>query len=336
MPSGVARAAGALLVAACLAACSVTRQRVDLAVRGDVPESRGAGGTSPFERRITAAFRCPNDGRGDRGPEACWELGERPDREIVGGPLGVAASVLPGVECADLCTQKRISIAPIMAKLGRPPDPGSIARRLAPAGPTNERVRAVVRRAYEEAVRTRYSSYAAYLDQELSDADYVEIGGTRYHSGHIYDGLDEALSEMADNYAAIEWNRFDREWRRAPGTPRTGTPEAGSAPRPESPPTPAPADEGKQATAAPAPARRANGTAAPPGSVQQSDKPPAPNPVVGADDVRCRRSCSLRYRACLARCRDQPVTGGGYDACAYDCSDSSLTCRNACGAIARP
>src|SRR5262249_51538950 len=131
MKLAVARGGGALLVAACLAAgCSVTRQRVDFAVRGGGPavDSQGGrvGGRAPasaFARRITAAFRCPSDSRADYGPQACWELGERSDREIVGGPLGVAASVLPGVECSDLCTQKRISIAPIMAKLGRPPDP---------------------------------------------------------------------------------------------------------------------------------------------------------------------------------------------------------------------
>ena len=145
MPSGIARVPGVLLLATYLAACSVTRQRVDLSVRGDVPaEARRPDGPA-YARRITAAFRCPSDGRGDHGPQYCAELGERPDREIVGGPFGVAASVLPGVECADLCTQKRISIVPIMAKLGRPPDPATIAHRLAPSGPTNDRVRATNR-----------------------------------------------------------------------------------------------------------------------------------------------------------------------------------------------
>ena len=247
MAFAVARGRGVLLVAASLvAACSVTRQRVDLAMRGDVPavdsqgrrvDSSGHGAAgSAFSRRITAAFRCPSDGRGDPGPQACLELGERPDREIVGGSLGVAASVLPGVECADLCTQKRISVAPIMAKLGRPPDPAEIARRVAPSGPSNTRVRDMVRRAYEEAVQSRYRSYARYVSEELSDADYVEIGpargggARRYNSGHIYEGVEEALSEMADSYAALEWTRFEREWGHVPGTTRAGTSRGSSAP----------------------------------------------------------------------------------------------------------
>ena len=345
MPSGVARVPGVLLLAACLAACSVTRQRVDLSVRGDVPAGARRPDGPAYARRITAAFRCPSDGRGDHGPQYCAELGERPDREIVGGPFGVAASVLPGVECADLCTQKRISIEPIVARLGRPPDPAEIAHRIAPAGPVSSRARYDVRRAYEDAVRSRYHQYAAYLTQELADADYVEIGpvsggtgGTRrYGSGHIYDGLEDALGEIGDRYAALEWTRFEREWGSTPAaTGGSGTP----ARRPESPPAPAPAAPAR----APAPgggeAPLPTPPAATPAPVHQADKPSAPPvaaPIAEADQVRCRRSCSLRYRACLARCRDEPVTGGGYDACAYECSDNSLSCRGACGgALASP
>lgn len=345
MPALVARGRGVLLAAACLvAACSVTRQRVDLSVRGDVPaaDRQGRRLDSMLARRITAAFRCPQDGRGDHGPQYCWELGERPDREIVGGPLGVAASVLPGVECADLCSQKHISIAPIMAKLGRPPEPGEIARRLAPSGPTNDRVRDVVRRAYEEAVRDRYRRYADYLDRELSDADYVEIGPVsggatrRYGSGHIYEGLDEALSEIADSYAALEWRRFEREWGRASVTTRAETSSHTGSARPDSS---APTTEERDETgAAPAPTESVDGQATPPASTRPVGKASAtpPAPIARADDVPCRRSCSLRYRACLARCREQPITGGGYDACAYECSDGSLACRGACAAPAAP
>jgi hypothetical protein len=353
MAFAVARGRGVLLVAASLvAACSVTRQRVDLAMRGDVPavdsqgrrvDSSGHGAAgSAFSRRITAAFRCPSDGRGDHGPQACLELGERADREIVGGSLGVAASVLPGVECADLCTQKRISVAPIMAKLGRPPDPGEIARRVAPSGPSNTRVRDMVRRAYEEAVQSRYRSYARYVSEELSDADYVEIGparggGTRrYNSGHIYEGVEEALSEMADSYAALEWTRFEREWGHVPGTTRAGTSRGSSAQRPDSPVAPARTGEGDEEGTGQVPAAPPDGPAAPAGPVHQAEKPSPARASTGAGDVTCRRSCSLRYSACLARCRDQPVTGGAYDACSYECSDSSLSCRGACGAIAAP
>jgi hypothetical protein len=337
MLSGVARVPAVLVAAACLVtACSVTRQRVDLAVRGDVPvtdsKARKAG-ASPFARQVTAAFRCPSNAGGDRGPQACWEMAQRPDRDVVGGPLGVAASTLPGVECADVCTKKQISIEPIMTKLGRPPYPSEFARRLAPSGPTNDRLRDVVRRAYEEAVRARYRQYAHYIDQELAEADYVEIGPAgggatrRYGSGRIYQGLDEALGEIADSYAALQWARFDREWGRA--SPRSAPARDGS--EPESPPAP-------KSPAAPAPAEKAEETVATPGAGQQTEKASARSPtaVAGGDDVRCRRSCSLRYRACLARCRDQPISGGEYDACAYECSDGSLTCRGTCGPLASP
>src|SRR5262245_41760048 len=333
MPSGVARAPAVLVAAACLlTACSVTRQRVDVAVHGDVPaggEAKGRNAAdSSFSRRITAAFRCPRGNRGDYGPQYCVELGERPDREIVGGSLGVAASTLPGVECSDLCVKKQISIEPIATQLGRPPEPSDVARRLAPSGPTNERLRDVVRRTYQDEVRARYRRYADYLDRQLADADYIEIGparggGTRrYGSGSIYDGLDDAMREIADSYAALEWNRFERQWGRGSTAPRTAPPRSG--PGSESPAAPAPAEE----PAAPTP-----------GAVHQTEKAPAKpasTVVAGDEGVSCRRSCSLRYRACLARCRDQPVTGGGYDACSYECSDSSLSCRGACGGGASP
>src|SRR5262249_54240270 len=193
-------------------------------------------------------------------------------------------------------------------------------------------------RACPEAVRSRYRSYAQCLPQELSDADYVEIGpvgggyGRRYYRGSIYVGVAEALNEMADSYASLEWSRFEREWGGAPApTGPRGTP----AQRPESPAAPAPTRQGGEG-----PEPLPTPPAATPAPVHQADKPsaqPASTPIAEADQVRCRRSCNLRYRACLARCRDQPVTGGGYDACSYECSDSSLSCRGACGgALASP
>jgi hypothetical protein len=334
MPSGVTRAPALLVAAAAclLTACSVTRQRVDLAVRGDVPPTVDpkARQASPYGRQITAAFRCPSSASGDHGPQACWEMSQRSDREVVGGPLGVAASTLPGVECADVCTKKQISIESINARLGRPPSPAAFARRLAPSGPTNQELREVVRRAYADAVRARYRDYAHYIDQELAEADYIEIGPAgggatrRYGSGRIYGGLDYALSEMADSYAALEWSRFDRVWGRTPlGTapPREGT-------EPKAPSAPAPAEEEKEPVAAPSSGRQTEKAATPPAAKTTT--------IAGADDVRCRRSCSLRYRACLARCRDQPISSGQYDACAYECNDGSLTCRNACGPAASP
>src|SRR5262249_42466435 len=170
MRSEVARVPGVVLLAACLAACSVTRQTVDLSVRGDVPAGVSRSDSPTYARRITAAFRCPSDGRGDYGPQYCAEVGERPNREIVGGPLGVAASVLPGVECADLCIQKQISIAPIVARLGRPPEPGEIAPRVAPSGPGSARARHNLRRPHQDARPRPCHPHAAPLTPQLPGA----------------------------------------------------------------------------------------------------------------------------------------------------------------------
>ena len=223
--------------------------------------------------------------------------------------------------------------------LGRPPDPAEIARRVAPSGPANARVRDNARRTYEEAVRSRYRSYAQYLSQELSDADYVEIGPVRgcggvrrYYSGqHLRRGgggvqRDGGQLRVA-RVVAVRARMGARTRREGParrGTPAR-SPESPAAPRARQGSGAAPDPRGPRPR--PAPCIRPTKTCA----------PPAPPPIAEADQVRCRRSCSLRYRACLARCRDQPVTGGGYDACAYECSDGSVSCRGACGgALASP
>src|SRR5262245_29913984 len=146
MRSGVARVPGVLLLAACLAACSVTRQRLDLSVSGDVPPGARRSDSPEYSRRITGAFRCTADGRGTDGPDNCADLGTPSNREIVCGPLGVGESALPALDYADMCTQKQISIAPIVASLCRPPDPAEIPRRIAPSGPVSARARYNVRR----------------------------------------------------------------------------------------------------------------------------------------------------------------------------------------------
>ena len=218
-----------------------------------------------------------------------------------------------------------------------------------PAGPVGSepttRVRDVVRRAYEEAVRSRYRSYARLPDRELSDADYVEIGPVsggatrRYGSGHIYEGVERGPERDGGQLrgARVDAVRAGVGARRR-HDPRRNVPWR-LAQRPDSPAVPARTGERDETGAAPARTEPADGPAVPPASTRQVDKAsatPASAPIAGADDVPCRRSCSLRYRACLARCRDQPITGGEYDACAYECSGGSLACRGACGASAAP
>src|SRR5262245_10840125 len=107
--------------------CSVARQRVNLTVRGDMPRKgpgAGAAQATPAatSRQVTAGIRCPvrigTEVIGvvvpglNEGPATCLNMATRDDREVVGGPLGVVASALPGLQCADSCAA-RISIAPI-------------------------------------------------------------------------------------------------------------------------------------------------------------------------------------------------------------------------------
>jgi hypothetical protein len=320
--SRASSARSVLLAAACsVAACSVSHQGLDLTLRADPvltdpqgrqlgPRAREAVGKT-LERQLTAGFPCADDGTG-------------------------------------ACT-KRVRITPITAQLGQPPDPAEIALRMAPSGPTDEVVRGRVRRAYGEAVRTRYRIYADYLADQLWDADWIEVspatgyGPTRrYGRPHIAEGLEETLTDMADGYTALEWARFEREWARGPVAVRARPPRAARASPTPARTAPPPTEEAGGAPAAPLPAEPPKGAAGTP-PAQAAGAPasstaatPASAPTAAVDDVPCRRSCSLRYRACLARCRDQPVSGGEYDACTYECSGSALTCRNTCGARAAP
>jgi hypothetical protein len=316
--SSFARTRSVFALAFLIAACSVSRHHVDLTVRADPilvdpqgkrlgPQARDAVGRT-LDRRVTAAFPCADD-----SGEAC---------------------------------SKRVRITPIAAQLGEPPDPAEIALRMAPSGPTDDRVRGRVRRAYGDAVRTRYRIYADYLTDQLFTADWIEVtpvsgdGPTRrYRAGHIAEGLEEALTEMADTYTALEWARFEHEWLRAPVAVRARPPRASRA----ATQPPVPSERAVDAATAAPSTEQTNGPAPTPGSTHEAGKPSATSPsksaatpasasAAAADDVPCRRSCSLRYRACLARCRDQPISGGEYDACTYECSGSALTCRGTCGA----
>ncbi len=261
------------------------------------------------------------------------------DREIVGGPLGVAASMLPGVECADLCGQKQIAIAPIVAKLGQPPEPAEIARRLAPSGPTNDRSAMSsaepTRRQSGRGTAATPTTWTGAFGCGLIEIGPMSGGATRrYGSGHIYEGLNEALREIADSYAALEWSRSRSEWGRGPvTTPAERRGRAGGPNRRRHRHT----EERDETGGAPARTEPAMEPSSPPPRApgRQGARHASLDPH-GRVDVQCRRSCSLRYRACLARCRDQPISGGGYDACSYECSDGSLTCRGACGASRRP
>ena len=340
--------------------CSVARQRVNLTVQGDVPtvdsprkgpgvEARQAG-PAELSRQVTAGIRCPvrigTEVIGvvvpglNEGPATCMNMANRDDREVVGGPLGVVASALPGLQCADSCTA-RISIAPIAAQLGKPPTPEEIARRMARGRLADERVRHDVRRAFDDQVHSRYRRYADYITEQLWDADWIEIaqpGGVpetrRYGHGEVDDGVRAALTEMAGSYAALEWARFERALAPEPD------PKPKVAPRPDPAPAAPPPDVPAQVPGAasdqpkaaeppspPTEARPATG----PGVRQVQKTAAAPAAVATASNhVGCRRSCNLKHRSCLARCRDQPITGGGYDACTYECQDASAVCRGTC------
>ena len=237
--------------------CSVARQRVNLTVQGDVPTvdslRTGPGAGAPqarpaaLSRQVTAGIRCPVRVGAEvigvvvpglnEGPATCIIMANRDDREVVGGPLGVVASALPGLQCADSCTA-RMSIAPIAAQLGEPPTPEQIARRMARGRLADERVRHDVRRAFDDEVHSRYRRYADYISGQLWDADWVEIalpGGVgetrRYGRGEVDEGVRAALTEMAGSYAALEWARFERALAPEPD------PKPEVAPRPD----PAPA-----------------------------------------------------------------------------------------------
>ena len=338
--------------------CSVARQRVNLTVGGDVPtvdsRRKGPGAGAPQERpvalsrQVTAGIRCPVRIGAEvigvvvpglnEGPATCMTMANRDDREVIGGALGVVASALPGLQCADSCTA-RISIAPIAAQLGEPPTPEQIARRMARGRLADERVRHDVRRAFDDEVHSRYRRYADYISVQLRDADWVEIappGGVgetrRYGRGEVDEGVRAALTEMADSYAAVEWARFERALAPEPD------PKPEVAPRPDpAPATPPPnvparvrgaASDQPKAAEPPPPPAEARPATGPGRQVQKTAAAPAA--VATASNVGCRRSCSLQYRSCLARCRDQPITGGGYDACTYKCQDASGVCRGTC------
>src|SRR4030095_2831221 len=242
--------------------CSVARQRVNLTVGGDVPTvdspRKGPGAGAPqarpaaLSRQGTAVIRCPvrigAEAMGvvvpglNEGPATCMTMANRDDREVVGGALGVVASALPGLQCADSCTA-RISIAPIAAQLGEPPTPEQIARRMARGRLADERVRHDVRRAFDDEVHSRYQRYADYISVQLWDADWVEIappGGVRetrrYGRGEVDEGVRAALTEMAGSYAALEWARFERALAPEPD------PKPAVAPRPDPAPAAPPPD----------------------------------------------------------------------------------------------
>src|SRR5262245_3864492 len=305
----------ALSVAASLllAGCSVTtHQPVQLTLRGDgLPQNAqgrrmAAAQRGALERRVTASVDCERQ-------EPCNA---------------------PADECQSQC----VTIAPIASRLGPPPRPGDFARRSGTTRSAGSRDDA--RAAYADAVRERYRSYGVYISQQLAGAGWVEIAGPydaparRYRGRQVYGGIDEALVAMGDRYASLEWDRFERE--RA--APRPVVPTS-----PRTPPA-HPSSRSETVTSVPKPA--ANAPASPPkppsaegpAPPQPSDSSPAPAPAPvhqaersAAPDLVCKRVCGLRRRTCLADCRDRPVAGGEYDACAGACRGGEQACRGRCG-----
>src|SRR5262245_56698146 len=183
------RVALSVMASLLLAGCSVTRQPVQLTLRGDglpqnapgrrmVAAQRGA-----LERHVTAAVDCEHQ-------EPCNT---------------------PPDQCQSQC----VTIAPIACRLGPPPRPGDFARRIGTTRCAGSRDDA--RAAYADAVRERYRSYGVYISQQLAGADWVEIAGPydaparRYRGREVYGGIDETLVAMRDRYASLEWDRCERE-----------------------------------------------------------------------------------------------------------------------------
>jgi hypothetical protein len=184
---------------------------------------------------------------------------------------------------------------------------------------------------------------------QLAGADWVDITDAddvvhRYREDRVPGGLDETLVAMGDRYAAVEWNQFLRQ--RPPqvasrttgkaehAVARTGAgdssgdgggartrSEAMVGPMPEQPAPDAPrASPPPAAPAAPEPAPS-------PGADERAVSVAALSP-----EPPCRRACGLRGRVCIAACREQPVSGGHYDACARACEDDAVACRGRCKA----
>ena len=331
--------------------CSVARQRVNLTIGGDVPTvdspRKGPGAEAPraspaaLSRQMTAGIRCPVSIDAEvigvvvpgLNPATCMSMANRDDREVVGGPLGVVASALPGVQCADSCAAQ-ISIAPIAAQLGKPPTPEQMVRGMARGRLADERVRQDVRRAFDDEVHSRYRRYADYISAQLGNADWVEIappdgvGETRrYGRGEVDEGVHAALTEMAGNYAALEWGRFERALSPEPDP----KPEVVARPHPA--PAAPPPDTPARVRGAASHQRKAAKPPPPPAEARpvtgpgwQGQQPVAASAAVAtaSGDVVCRRSCNLKQRSCLARCREQAITDGSYDACTSECQDASV------------
>jgi len=301
-----------LMASLLLAGCSVTHQPVQLTLRGDgLPQNAqgrrmAAAQRGALERHVTAAGACEH-------------------QEPCNAP-------------PDQCQSQCVTIAPIASRLGPPPRPDDFARRIGTTRSAGSRDDA--RAAYADAVRERYRSYGVYISQQLAGADWVEIAGPydaparRYRGRQVYRGIDEALVAMGDRYASLEWDRFERE--RA--APRPVVPTS-----PRTPPA-HPSSRSETVTSVPKPAANAPASAPKPPAAEEPAPPqtsdtgpaPAPAPVQQAErsaapDLACKRVCGLRRRTCLADCRDRPVAGGEYDACAGACRGGEQACRGRCG-----
>src|SRR5262249_5267387 len=174
-----------------------------------------------------------------------------------------------------------------------------------------------VRRAFDDEVHSRYRRYADYISAQLGNADWVEIapadgvGETRrYGRGQVAEGVHAALTEMAGNYAALEWERFERALSPEPDP----KPEvvARPHPAPAAPPPAAPArvrgaaSHQRKAAKPPPPPAEAPPVTGPGRQVQQTA---AASAAVGtaSNDVVCRRACSPKHNSCPGPCRSQAI-----------------------------
>jgi hypothetical protein len=310
--ASAARHIGITVVLACLAltGCATTRQHTDLILKGDLPTSDMRGRTALARRRAVQASD------------------ERPVTAALPCPSGDAASLTRCRERAD-----QMKVAPIALRLGKPPRPADIARREAPSGIDDPAARERARAAYADAVRERYRTYATYVAGQLAGVDWIDITDAddvvhRYRGHDIAGGLDVTLVAMGDRYGAVEWNQFLRE----------RPPEAAAR-------APAPAEHPAARTAPAERTTRSGELVGPlpeepkPEAVREKTEPPAAEsgpdePAVSVSALSpgppCRRSCVVRSRVCVAGCREQPVSGGGYTPCMQACEDDAAACRERC------
>ena len=288
-----------------------SRCRLARTARGS--EDQGNPLPEPDGRHI----RCPEGVGGDAGPVACQEIAGRPDRGVVGGNTRRGRERAPRGCNAPTCARRGISIAPIVAKLGKPPTPEAIARRMSYSSASgDDRLRQDVRRAYDDAVHRRYRQMPTTSPRTLGRrlalrsprrAGSVAPGTTTVATSSTactrHSPRSRGAMRRSSGHASNAETRLQRRKKRRRGgrpalvrTLRRRMPRC--RPRNRTPPSLRGHSLGR------CPHQLIGWTSPRPGVPPSR---PRPAPISGAGVP------AVRYRSCLARCRDRPISGGGYE-----------------------